>query len=121
MDDSTDAVSVSDSSGNSYSQDATVINLGSGGVGVRTLVFSRGYAAGFSGNITVSVPSNRNLAATFFSFNDLVLPAADKSHTATGSGNSVSSGSTTTSTSQPDEVLIGAAGFADKTGTMAPG
>jgi len=116
----TSAVTVTDSAGNTYSKDADVTN-GSGTAGVRTPVFSWPYAVAFNGTVTVNLPSPTplNSAATFFSFPDLLSPIKDKSNTATGSGMTADSGSTT-ATSNPDELLIGAIGWEDKNG-IGPG
>src|SRR5262249_18463206 len=75
-----------------------------------------------NGTITVNFgnPAPWNKAAVFFYFADLMSPAMDQSHIAASSGNSVTSGSAP-NTTQSDEVLIGAAGFATQQGTMNPG
>src|SRR6266567_3136861 len=116
-------VTVKDSTNNTYSQDANVSNGTTGGVngtGVRTLVFSKGYTATFTGTITVSLPTGvtKNIAATFFSFPDLVSNPTDQSHTAAAKSAAPDSGIATPTA--PDELLIGALGVEDKT-TVTPG
>jgi YDG domain/Bacterial Ig-like domain (group 3)/MBG domain (YGX type)/Kelch motif len=116
VDPTTAAFTVTDSAGNSYTKDADKTN-GSVTSGVRSLVFSAPVATALSsGTITVATsPSTGvNVAATFFSVNGLVSASpADKSKTATGNGLTPNSGATAT-TSQADELLIGALAIEDK-------
>src|SRR5439155_1382883 len=129
MDPSTSNVTVTDNAtggSNTYTKDADVPN-GSGTTGVRTLLFSAPVShaldgTALHGTITVNFPSFSNkAAATFFSANGLVSPLpVDKSHTATGNGTGADSGPTAT-TSQPDELLIGALGWEDKQAGINPG
>src|SRR5439155_25771481 len=112
MDPQTSTVTVTDTAGNTYTKTADKTN-GSGTTGVRTLVFSAPVTTALSaGTITVTfgatIPAAKS--ATFFSFNGLVSPSPqDKSMTATGKSLSPNSGPTAT-TSQPNELLIGAIG-----------
>src|SRR5919201_3394657 len=113
-------VTVSDSAGNSWTKDADVTNTGF----VRTLLFSARVTTALSAaTVTISFPSPTpgDKAASLFSFDGLVaVSPQDKSHTATGNGNTPSSGATTT-TSQADELLIGAIGEADGRALFDPG
>ncbi|PYV25335.1 MAG: hypothetical protein DMG27_10330 [Acidobacteria bacterium] len=149
MDPGTQSVGVSDNatgsgSANFYSKDADVTN-GTGTTGVRTLVFSAPVTRALSNN-TITICSGgtgpscsggtaANMAATFFYSNGIVSPSPkDLCHTATGSGITknttvLSSGTTATSctsstpatTSQADELLVGALGLDDHGGNLAPG
>src|SRR6266568_3024753 len=128
MDPCIDTVTVSDNLGNAYNPDADISNGTSGsttGSGARTLVFSRGYTTAFSGTVTVSLPTlptvvSRNMAATFFSFPDLVTPTAkETSGTLVGSGTVATSGNATTLV--PDELQIVAVGVDLKNQSFAPG
>src|SRR5436190_14982055 len=136
MDPGTAAVGINDNATglepvNTYTNDVDV-TTGSGTTGVRTLVFSAPVTRALSsGTITISVPDGAvNMAATFFYFNGIASPSPrDLCHTAAGNSTSPSSGTTATSctntmpatTSQADEVLIGALGFDSKTGSLTPG
>jgi trimeric autotransporter adhesin len=118
----TSTVTVSDSAGNTYTKDAD-INTGN----IRTLVFSAPVTHALSsGTITVNFPSPTpaDKAVSFLSVNGLVTAAAqslsqcggtlisgaeDKCSTNTGNSTAPSSSSTAT-TSQSDELLIGALG-----------
>src|SRR5439155_9406062 len=149
MDPGTQSVGVSDNatgsgSDNCYSKDDDVTN-GTGTTGVRTLVFSAPVTRALSNN-TITICSGgtppscsggtaANMAATFFYSNGIVSPSPkDLCHTATGSGITknttvLSSGTTATSwtsstpatTSQADELLVGALGLDDHGGNLAPG
>src|SRR5439155_15739253 len=108
-------VTVTDSAGNTYRKDADVTNpvLSDG---VRTLLFSaRVTNALAGGTITTTYPAPipQYKAVAVFSFDGLATPSPqDKSSTNIGSGadpQTLSSGATAT-TSQPDELLIGALG-----------
>src|SRR5207249_7571115 len=115
-DPTTSAVTVNDSAGNTYAKDVDFRN-GTDTSGVRTLVFSAPVITPLvGGTITVGFTGIATKAATFFSFNGLVSPSPqDKFHTATdGISNAPNSGSTLT-TSQADELLIGAISFQDST------
>src|SRR6185503_17865892 len=121
MDPTSSTVTVTDAGGNSYTKDADVSNSG----GVRSLLFSAPVTAAFSGgtivvHFTASVPANK--LASFFSIEDLLSPATDKSHTATGAdpANSPDSG-LTAATSQPDELLIGVIGYNNRQTSITPG
>jgi hypothetical protein len=115
MDPTSSAVTVTDSANNTYRKDADVTN--SAHAGVRTLVFSAPVTNALSGGtITIHFPSATPMqkAATFLYMNNLVSPvAADKTSLSTGTNASPNSGTTAT-TSQPDELLLGAIGVDDK-------
>ncbi len=122
MDPNSGGVTLADSKGNTYTKDADVTN-GSGTSGVRTLVFSA--------RVTVALTTSDRVTATFgtstaakaisvHSVSGLVSVATDKTSTAIGNSSSPSSGNTAT-TSQPDELLIGAVGVEDKSNTMTAG
>src|SRR5437667_1090562 len=142
MDGGTQTVTVSDNGSggsNSYTKDADVTN-GSGTTGIRTLVFSAPVTHALSsGTITicsgVTAPACSggtavNMAATSFYFNGIVSPSPkDLCHTGTGNSTTPSSGLTATTcagttpatTSQADELLIGAVGFDSKMGNLTAG
>ncbi len=106
---------------NTYTNDADATN-GSGTNGVRTLVFSAPVTHALSsGTITINVSSSVNIAASFFSFNGLVSPSPkDQFHTAIATSSAPNSGATATTT-QVDEVLIGAMGLEDRNATITAG
>jgi hypothetical protein len=114
MDSYTGSVSVSDSKGNTYTLDADVGATGAADK-VRTLIFSaHNVAALESGDtITVTHPSPIDWARRAVSANEFsglwMTSALDKTSTGEGTSTMPSSGSTTT-TSQADELLIGAIG-----------
>jgi len=120
MDNATGTVSASDSVGNVYSVDADVNNTD----GVRTVVLAAHniVAIPVGGTITVSHPSVVARAVTAAEFAGLANSSVlDRSSSATGTGLSPASGSTAT-TSQADELLIGAIGIEGPTGdTYAAG
>src|SRR5437016_7947301 len=92
---------------NIYTMDKDVTNDSS----IRTLIFSTRVTTALNGNvITITPPSSVNMAATFFSFNGLASPAPDQFSTGFGTGTSLTVGPTST-TSQPDDVLIAAMGI----------
>src|SRR5205809_236596 len=132
MDGGTQTVTVSDNGSggsNSYTKDADGTN-GSGTTGIRTLIFSAPVTHALSsGTITIcSCPTAPacsrgtavNMAATSFYFNGIVSPSPkDLCHTAAGNSTTPSSGITATTctgitpatTSQADELLVGAVGL----------
>jgi hypothetical protein len=113
-------VTVTDSAGNTYTKDIDVTN----GAEARTLLFSARITTALAGGtITTSysspVPTDKAVSA--FSFEGIATPSPkDKSSTATGNGTSLSTGTTAT-TSQPDELLLGAFGHGDGRATFDPG
>src|SRR5882724_4157310 len=142
MDGGTQTVTVSDNGSggsNSYTKDADVTN-GSGTTGIRTLVL---YApvthALSSGTITICSGATApacsggtavNMAATSFYFNGIVSPSPkDLCRSGTGNSTTPTSGTTATTctgttpatTSQADELLIGAVGFDSKMGNLTAG
>lgn len=111
MDSTSGSVSVSDTAGNTYNLDA---DTGVYVTYVRTLIFSaHNVTALVSGNtITVTHPSVNAKAVSANEFSGLAKTSAlalDKTSTATGDSTTPSSGSTATTT-QADELLIGAIG-----------
>lgn len=111
MDSTSGSVSVSDTAGNTYNLDA---DTGVYVTYVRTLIFSaHNVTALVSGNtITVTHPSVNARAVSANEFSGLAKTSAlalDKTSTATGDSTTPSSGSTATTT-QADELLIGAIG-----------
>ncbi len=123
MDPAADDVTVFDTAGNTYTMDATVIRNGTSVPGVRTLVFSAPVTHALtSGTITVTNKTAlRNMAATFFSFPDLVSVSL-KDQVSTGTGNSATPNSGNTPTTLlPDELLIGAIGAEDKNAAVTAG
>ncbi len=108
MDDITGTVSAADSQGNTYAVDADVANAPD----VRTIILSaHNVTALLSGDvITITHPSVDARAVSIAEFSGLAPTGAlDQTSTATGNGTTPSSGSTAT-TSQADELLIGAIG-----------
>src|SRR5437773_2965776 len=141
MDGGTQTATVSDNGSggsNSYTKDADVTN-GSGTTGIRTLVFSAPVTHALSsGTITICSGANApacpggtagNMAATSFYFNGIVSPSPkDLCRTATANNTTPSSGTTATTcagtpatTSQADELLIGAVGMDSKQGNLTAG
>src|SRR5207237_403377 len=133
MDGGTQTVTVSDNGSggsNSYTKDADVTN-GSGTTGIRTLVFSAPVTHALSGGtISISSSTSVNMAATSFYFNGIVSPAPKElCHTAAGNSTTPSSGITATTctgitpatTSQADELLVGAVGMDSKQGNLTAG
>src|SRR5438552_2546882 len=141
MEGGTQTVTVSDNGSggcNSYTKDADVTN-GSGTTGIRTLIFSAPVTHALSsGTITIcscatapacSGGTAVNMAATFFYFNGIVSPSPkDLCHTGTGNSTTPSSGITATTctgtpatTSQADELLVGAVGMDSKQGNLTAG
>ena len=108
---SASAVTVSDTKGNTYTQDANILNSAGS---IRTLVFSAPVnTALVSGNtITVAYPSATTKAVSIYYVSGLVSASpADKSATATGNDTTPSSGTTAT-LSQANELCWGAIGGA---------
>src|SRR5207244_3372648 len=104
----TSNITVTDTAGNTYTKDADVTNTGN----VRTLLFSAPVTAAIVDNagseITVNFPATTPFAKAvkFFSVPGLVTASpADKSATATGTGDSASVGPTATTT-QADELVV---------------
>jgi hypothetical protein len=102
------AVSVSDSKGNTYSQDLEVVNAGGGGI--RTLVFSANVQTALVGgdSITVSHPTSGSLSAAVDEFSGIV--AANRVD-ATGSG--IGAGPPTTAsvtTTNARDLVVGVLG-----------
>src|SRR2546427_4277907 len=141
MDGGTQTVTVSDNGSggsNSYTKDADVTN-GSGTTGIRTLIFSAPVTHALSsGTITICSGATApacsggtavNMAATSFYFNGIVSPSPkDLCHTGTGNSTTPSSGITATTctgtpatTSQADELLVGAVGMDSKQGNLTAG
>ncbi|MGH7788424.1 MAG: hypothetical protein ACRERC_16260, partial [Candidatus Binatia bacterium] len=109
MDAAAGAVSATDGAGNTYAVDADVTNAGD----VRTVILSaHGVAALASGNvITVTHPSVTARALSGSEFSGLLASGTlDQISTQTGDSASPASGSAPT-TSQADELLIGAMGI----------
>ena len=119
MDPTNSTVIVTDTAGNTYTADADVQNGVSGSAtGVRTLIFSALVTNTLvAGNSIISTISpavvSKMMSSSYFS--GLAVAARDKVASATGASTSPSSGSTATTT-QPDELLIGAVGV-ETTGT----
>ena len=110
-------VSVADSKGNTYSSDAEAARSN-----MRTLVFSAPVTTALvSGDtITVTSPSAANRAVSIYYVGGLASASrVDQTSSGNGSGANPSSGATAT-TSQPNELLWGAIGFAN-TGTFTVG
>src|SRR6266581_2434773 len=142
MDGGTQTVTVSDNGSggsNSYTKDADVTN-GSGTTGIRTLIFSAPVTHALSsGTITICSGATApacsggtavNMAATSFYFNGIVSPSPkDLCHAGTGNSTTPSSGITATTctgttpatTSQADELLVGAVGMDSKQGNLTAG
>src|SRR5207247_2529058 len=142
MDGGTQTVTISDNGSggsNSYTKDADVTN-GSGTTGIRTLVFSAPVTHALSsGPITLCSGATApacsggtavNMAATSSYFNGIVSPSPkDLCHTAAGNSTTPSSGITATTctgitpatTSQADELLVGAVGMDSKQGNLTAG
>ena len=113
MDPVSGTVSVADSRGNTYTDNADVMNGTSGsGTGVRTVVLSAPVTTALvSGDtITVTFPSVGSKAFSVYAVNDLISASrVDKTNTATGSSSSPSSGATA-ATTHANELLVGAIG-----------
>ena len=108
---SASAVTVADTKGNNYTQDANILNSAGS---IRTMVFSAPVTTALvSGNtITVTYPSATTKAVSIYYVSGLVSSApADKSVAATGNSTTPSSGSTAT-LSQANELCWGAIGGA---------
>jgi len=103
---------------NTYTKDADVTNSSH----VRTLIFSAPVTHALSsGTITVNSTAIENIAATFITANGLLsLTPKDQSQTATGNSTTPNSGNTAT-TSQADELLIGAVGFDERSQSVSAG
>jgi hypothetical protein len=102
-------MTVTDSAGNSYTKDADIVNSAP----TRTLIFSaRVTTALTTGNtITVSFGSSiRYKNASAFSVSGLIASPKDQAATATGTNTTPSVGPTAT-TSQANELIIGAFGL----------
>ena len=116
-------VSCTDSASNTYSLDREHTN-GSDTSGVRTLIFSAHNVAALVTNntITCTHPSVGARAMSASEFSGLLTSGAkDQATSATGNGTSPNSGTTATTT-QPDELLIGAIGVEGPSGdTFTPG
>src|SRR5438477_9262431 len=122
MDPATGTVSCADTKLNSYHLDADVSN-GSGTSGVRTVIFSAPVTTALvSGNtITVTHPTAVAKAVSVNTVSGLVSSSPqDKTSTGTGATTAMSSG-TTASTTQADELLIGAFGLEDKAASFTAG
>jgi hypothetical protein len=123
MDPASGTVSCTDSASNSYALDREHTN-GSGTSGVRTLIFSAHNVTALVTNntITCTHPSVGARAMSASEFSGLLASGAkDQATSATGSGTSPSSGNTATTT-QADELLIGAIGVEGPSGdSFTPG
>jgi hypothetical protein len=111
MDDADGAVSAADSRGNAYAVDADANRVGVNDR-VRTVILSAHNVTALQGGdtITLSHPSVTARAASAVEFSGLTGSGAlDQTSTAVGNSTTPSSGSTST-TAQPDELLIGAIG-----------
>ena len=110
-------VTVSDSAGNSYTKNADITNSFT-----RTLLFSAqatGALTNDSSSITVSAPTVRYINVSAFSVGGLVSPSpVDRTATATGSSTTPSVGPTSTTT-QANEILVGAFGVDVGSGTAS--
>ena len=120
MNENGSTVTATDSAGNTYNRDADITNPN--GNGDRALVFSFEMTTALSaGPVTVSSTiATRAYSVSCLSVSGITSPA-DKTHTGSGDSGSASSGATTT-TSQANELLIGAAGWgnsADGSPTLA--
>ena len=109
MTSNTGTVTVTDTSGNTYTQDASEPNSGN----VRTLIFSAPVTTALSTISTVTVtfgtsPSSKAMSICYFS-GLATASYKDQSSVATGSSLTPNSG-TTAATSQPNELIIGAFG-----------
>ncbi len=117
MDPVSGTVSVADSRGNTYTDDADIMNGTSGsGTGVRTVVLSAPVTTALvSGDtITITFPSVGSKAVSIYSVNDLISASrVDKTATGTGNSSSPSSGATA-ATTHANELLIGAVGSESK-------
>src|SRR6185503_11537890 len=123
MNPSSGAVSVTDTKGNTYTQDKDVTN-GSGTAGVRTLVFSArvttALSSGAGDDINISHPTVTARAAYALLVSGLVASSpVDQTASATGTSTSPSVGPTATTT-QADEIILGAFGYEDG-GSFTPG
>jgi YD repeat-containing protein len=122
MDPASGTVSCTDTASNTYTLDRDQIN-GSGTSGVRTVILSaHNVTALVNGNtITCTHPSLAARAVSASEFSGLLASGAkDQATSATGSGTSPNSGNVTTT--QADELLIGAIGVEGPSGdTFTPG
>jgi len=117
MDPASGSVTVTDSKGNTYTQDKDVTN-GSGTSGVRTLVFSARVTSALSSDtITITHPSAKARVANALMVDDLVVASwTDKAVSSTGNTSPMSVGPTAT-LSQPDELVIAAFGYESDAGS----
>ena len=117
MDPASGSVTVTDSKGNTYTQDKDVTN-GSGTSGVRTLVFSTRVTSALSSDtITITHPSAKARVANALMVDDLVVASwTDKAVSSTGNTSPMSVGPTAT-LSQPDELVIAAFGYESDAGS----
>jgi hypothetical protein len=106
--------SVTDAAGNTYELAVQAINDQTGtAAGVRTHIYAAYNANALSSgsSITITHTSVTSRSAVVSVFRGLATSSAlDRTHTATGTTNTVSSGATSTTT-QADELLIGAVGL----------
>lgn len=111
---------VSDSAGNTYTDDADVSQSGS--TGERTVVFSAPVTSALSPGDTITITFSGGgyyANASAFAVSGLVAASrVDQSATATGTSGSPSSGNTA-NTTQADELLIGAIGVNDGASTAS--
>jgi uncharacterized protein YjdB len=115
MDPAAGNVSVIDNRGNTYTKYADVSNGSGTTSGVRTLVFSapvtNAFISSSTNTITITFPTVAARAASAFLVNGLSqVSPVDKFATATGTSSTPNSGPTAT-TSQANELLIGAIGI----------
>lgn len=106
-------ISVSDTGGNTYTKDADISSGNGGGNDVRITVWSAPVTTALSAGALITV-SSPNLAKSIQAMQVsglLTSSYVDKTATATNTGTSASSGNTIT-TSQSDELLVGAVGAA---------
>ena len=131
LDAASGTVSCTDSKGNAYRKDVDV-TASSGGSSqqsgnfqgqwpsgpVRTVICSAQIRTALvaGDKITVTHPSTFHCALTAAAFSGFITSALDRSATGTGSGRAVSSGNVTTT--QANELLIGAIGLATTSGTL---
>ncbi len=128
LDPSSTTVTASDTAGNTYTADLDVTN-GSGTSGVRTLIFSAPVMNPLlgqqSGSVAITIDFGAAVTAkavSAFSVPGLLTTstAADQSATATGTNQTISIGPTP-ATSQPEELLVAAAGVEDAGVSLTPG
>jgi len=109
-------VSIADSKGNGYSNDADVTN-GSSGSGVRTIIFSAPITTPLvaGDTITVNFPSTISSKAVSACYVSRLISASwvDKTQTGTGNSSSSPSSGATVATTQASEVIFGAIGVED--------